>query len=386
MLYSNQLNNPTTLISHPNLQPFIKAFSPLLAELRLVGGAVRDHLLGLVVSDLDIAASLTPEQIINYCITNNIPYRDYGAKYGTVMVIVSHYAYEITSLRHDTAPDGRYTNVSFTNNWQEDASRRDFTINALYLDFEGNLHDYYDGIEDLALKKVRFIGDPRLRIAEDYLRIIRYARFMARFANPNINAIPKLESEAIRQALPKLAILSRERILSEFSKAMTKPGWLKMLDYCNKLGISQELFGNEFSLTPDFATERSSKTENTKIHSAAEGEFSEAYRWALALPAEKSKALADWPLPRTTKQALRYMANPLGKHVSFYRLRNEKLKLLELLHLHALSLNKPFSVESYDKLGQFNTTAQQLLERGVPTKNLNAELEKEFRKWLGIRE
>jgi len=151
---------------------------------RYVGGAVRDDLLDLPVSDVDLATRLQPQEVIERLEAARIKAVPTGIDHGTVTAVSDGHAYEVTTLRRDVATDGRRATVAFTAAWEEDAARRDFTINALSADpITGEVFDYFGGLEDLLAHHVRFIGDPLKRIAEDHLRILRYFRFHARFGS-----------------------------------------------------------------------------------------------------------------------------------------------------------------------------------------------------------
>ena len=149
--------------------------------LRFVGGAVRDALKGLSGFDLDLATDLSPDELVEACDEEGLKTIPIGIKYGTVGVLINDEVLEVTSLRKDVKTDGRHAEVEFTDNWEEDASRRDLTINAVYADEKGNVFDYYNGISDLENGIVRFIGSPTVRIKEDYLRILRFFRFYSMF-------------------------------------------------------------------------------------------------------------------------------------------------------------------------------------------------------------
>lgn len=189
----------------------------VLGHVRFVGGCVRDTLLGLPVSDIDIATSLAPETVLEYLREAKIKAIPTGLHHGTITAVLESGPVEITTLRRDVATDGRHATVAFTDDWREDAARRDFTINALYADpVSGEIFDYFDGIADLEAQRVRFIGDPYQRIAEDHLRILRYFRFLARFGNePDAEAL-----EACTRRAKDLMALSRERIREELLKLL----------------------------------------------------------------------------------------------------------------------------------------------------------------------
>lgn len=190
---------------------------------RYVGGAVRDDLLDLPVNDVDLATRLEPHEVVKRLEAARIKAVPTGIDHGTVTAVSEGHAYEVTTLRRDVSTDGRRATVAFTSDWQEDAARRDFTINALSADpSTGEVSDYFGGLDDLADRHVRFIGDPLTRIAEDHLRILRYFRFHARFGagEPDPAALDACTARA-----NDLMALSRERIADELLKllALTDP-------------------------------------------------------------------------------------------------------------------------------------------------------------------
>ena len=188
---------------------------------RFVGGAVRDLLLGLEVKDLDLATILTPYEVMRRCGAAGIRTVPTGIEHGTVTAVIVGQPVEITTLRSDVSTDGRRATVAFTDDWREDAQRRDFTINALYWDPDGRtLWDYFDGQQDLAEGRVRFIGEPLRRIAEDHLRILRFFRFQARFGQgePDAAALAACVARA-----NDLMALSRERIAGELLRILELP-------------------------------------------------------------------------------------------------------------------------------------------------------------------
>jgi poly(A) polymerase len=185
---------------------------------RYVGGAVRDDLLGLKVSDVDLATRLRPQQVVERLEAAGIKAVPTGIDHGTITAVSAGHPVEVTSLRRDLSTDGRHATVAYTDDWQEDAARRDFTINALSADpITGELYDYFGGLDDLAARRVRFIGEPLERIAEDHLRILRFFRFHARFGSgePDTAALA-----ACTRRANDLMALSRERIADELLKLL----------------------------------------------------------------------------------------------------------------------------------------------------------------------
>ena len=188
---------------------------------RYVGGAVRDELLHLPVNDVDLATRLKPEDVVARLEAVKIRAVPTGIDHGTITAVSSGHVVEVTSLRRDVSTDGRRATIAFTDDWQEDAARRDFTINALLADPRtGEIFDYFGGLDDLEGRRVRFIGDPYRRIAEDHLRILRFFRFHARFGSGDPDAAAL---DACTARANDLMALSRERIADELLKLLAVP-------------------------------------------------------------------------------------------------------------------------------------------------------------------
>jgi poly(A) polymerase len=188
----------------------------LKGEGRFVGGCVRNSLLNRPVDDFDIATPLMPQEVMALLKNEGWKVIPTGLAHGTVTAIADNISYEITTLRIDEKTDGRHADVAFTRSYPEDARRRDFTMNALYLDFEGQLYDYFGGIADLKAGVVRFIDDPVLRIHEDYLRILRFFRIFAYYGKQ----LDPQSATACCLLKENLASLSKERITKEFLKLL----------------------------------------------------------------------------------------------------------------------------------------------------------------------
>ena len=177
----NNLKNKTSI---EQIFKAIESYSDK-SEIMYVGGCVRKILNNEKVDDIDLATNLSPKEVIEVLKKNNIKFFETGIKHGTITAIIDEYKFEITSLRKDIKTDGRHADVIFTNDWKLDASRRDFTINSIYSDIQGNLFDPNDGKRDLEEGKIIFIGDPEKRVKEDYLRILRYIRFFLNYSKKN---------------------------------------------------------------------------------------------------------------------------------------------------------------------------------------------------------
>jgi poly(A) polymerase len=207
--------------SRAGMKRLLGALGADAGETRYVGGCVRDTLLGLEVSDVDLATRLTPEMVIERLGKAGIKAVPTGIAHGTVTAVIDGAPVEVTTLRRDVATDGRRAVIAYTEDWREDAARRDFTINALLADpRSGEIFDYFGGQDDLAARRVRFIGQPLSRIAEDHLRILRFFRFHARFGG---GAPDPAALDACAARANDLMALSRERIADELLKLLGLP-------------------------------------------------------------------------------------------------------------------------------------------------------------------
>ena len=209
------------------------------SEIRYVGGCVRKILNNEEIDDIDLAVNLNPTEVSEILKKNNIKFYSTGIEHGTVTALIDKKKFEITSLREDIVTDGRHAKVRFSSDWNKDASRRDFTINAVYADINGNLFDPFDGKKDIENGKVNFIGDPEKRIKEDYLRILRYIRFFLSYS--------KHEHEekiilAVKKNLDGVSQISSERLLDEFRKFFYSKGFLRLNDDSFSLEIIELIF------------------------------------------------------------------------------------------------------------------------------------------------
>jgi len=195
------------------------------SEVRYVGGCVRKILNNENYDDIDLATNLDPQQIKECLNANNIKFFETGIKHGTITATIEKQNFEITSLRKDIATDGRHAEVLFTKDWNEDSSRRDFTINSIYADIDGNIFDPNDGANDLKNGIVRFIGNPEKRIKEDYLRILRYLRFFSAYSLKDHQ--PEIK-KSIMQNISGVVGLSKERLLDEFKKIFKSGALFKL--------------------------------------------------------------------------------------------------------------------------------------------------------------
>lgn len=227
------------------IRPETKAvFAALKAggvDARAVGGAVRNALMGLPVKDVDIATPAVPAVVIRLAEAAGLRAIPTGLQHGTVTIVSDHVPYEVTTLRRDVETDGRHAKVSFTDDWAEDARRRDFTINALYCGADGKVFDPLGGYPDLAAKRVRFIGDAHERIREDYLRILRFFRFTAEYTSERPDGEGLLACVAEKSGLKRI---SGERIRAEMLRLLKAPNAVRTVAVMAESGILSEFIAH----------------------------------------------------------------------------------------------------------------------------------------------
>lgn len=231
------------------------------SNVRLVGGTVRDTLTGVKNTDVDLATPITPEHVIQLFQGAGIKVVPTGIEHGTVTVLINGIGYEITTLRRDISHDGRHAQVIFTDNWHEDAGRRDFTINAMSMDLSGHIYDYFGGKADLEAQVVRFVGNPEQRIREDYLRIFRYFRFLSYFPSPQIDSD---SLKACLDLIPMSGQISAERITKELLSTLSRPY------LCNTISVLLEHNLLQYYGLPTVPRDQSQKLK--------------AYKWVPELP------------------------------------------------------------------------------------------------------
>jgi len=233
-LEKQQRIDPQPWMVEPATLAVLRALAAGGAEARFVGGSVRDALLGLRIGDIDIATSASPERVIELLEKARIKVVPTGLDHGTVTAIVPPRHFEITTLRRDVETYGRRARVAFDADWAADAARRDFTINAMFLDPDGTIHDPVGGLPDLRARRIRFVGDPATRIAEDVLRLLRYYRFEARFGTGGGDTQARAACRAAAHLLPTL---SGERVQQELIKLLETPDPLAGLQMMQDDGV-----------------------------------------------------------------------------------------------------------------------------------------------------
>lgn len=275
---------------------------------RYVGGCVRDTLLAFAVSDLDLATRLTPEQVLERLSAAGIRSVPTGIEHGTVTALTGGGPVEVTTLRRDVSTDGRRATIAFTEDWREDAARRDFTINALSADpRSGEVFDYFEGLADLEQRRVRFIGDPLTRIAEDHLRILRFFRFHARFGADQVD---EAGLEACRARANDLMALSRERIADELLKLLAVPNPLASVRLMLDNGILNPVL-------PEIFTDASERLASLLQREDAAGVAPEGLRrLAALLPPDPEGAAAVAARLRLSKKALKRLVSAASRSSS----------------------------------------------------------------------
>ncbi|SFU84389.1 tRNA nucleotidyltransferase/poly(A) polymerase [Methylobacterium sp. 174MFSha1.1] len=228
------------VLARPRLARVLAALDAPGEETRLVGGAVRDALLGRPVADIDLATTLLPEAVVARAGAAGLKPVPTGIAHGTVTVVAEGEPFEVTTLREDIETDGRHAVVRFGRDFARDAARRDFTVNALSVTADGRVHDTVGGLDDLAGARVRFIGEARQRIREDYLRVLRFFRFHARYGAGDPDPEGLAAAIAARDGL---AQLSRERVRGELLKLLVAPGAPAVTAILSRTGLLQRLIG-----------------------------------------------------------------------------------------------------------------------------------------------
>jgi poly(A) polymerase len=235
---SKNLINLTTQTPAKRIFEALNTYSES-SEVRYVGGCVRKVIKKEIVDDIDLATNLVPSEVCDALKKQNINFYETGIQHGTITAIIDDHKYEITSLRKDVSTDGRHAKVEFSSDWNEDAARRDFTINSIYSDKDGNLFDPYNGKKDLESGNINFIGESENRIKEDYLRILRYVRFFINYSNQShdLNIIKK-----IKKNIGGVSKLSSERLLDEFKKLTRSNAFLKIFNDKISLELIEIIF------------------------------------------------------------------------------------------------------------------------------------------------
>ena len=312
------------------------------SEIRYVGGCVRKILNDEKFDDIDLATNLNPQEIKAALEKNRINYFETGLEYGTITARIGEKNFEITSLRKDIKTDGRHALVEFTKDWKEDSLRRDFSINSIYSDADGNLFDPNDGVKDLAEGVVRFIGNPEKRIKEDYLRILRYLRFFVNYSKKDHD--PEIK-KVIKQNIGGIINLSKERLIDEFKKLILSNGFLNIY----KDDFSQDLLLLIFPQLKNLNVFKKLNKYNKNI--LIKKDF--IFLVALLIVDETDNAeyfLYKYNVSKETKKRISFLKDFFTKHIDqntfsknnlekfFYY--NGKSNLIDLIDFYLLKFNK----------------------------------------------
>lgn len=236
---------PPRWLHEAGLQRLFAAIERAGGEARAVGGCVRDHVLSRSGGDIDLASSLLPEPLMQLADAEGWKAVPTGLSHGTVTLVLPERVVEVTTLRRDVTTDGRHAEVAFTTQFEEDAQRRDFTVNALYMDFRGIISDYVGGAEDIAARRIRFIGDAGTRIREDGLRMLRFFRFLATHGQPPAD---EAAMHAIAAQMRLLERLSGERIQQEMKKLLAAEDPSYALARMSMLAFGERLCGTPWQI------------------------------------------------------------------------------------------------------------------------------------------
>ncbi|GEP61976.1 CCA tRNA nucleotidyltransferase [Reyranella soli] len=299
---------------------------------RFVGGCVRDWVLDRPISDIDIAVDKAPETVTKVLEAADIKVVPTGLKHGTVTAIVKSRPFEITTLRRDVETDGRRAIVAFTDDWRTDAERRDFTFNALYAEPDGTIHDYFDGQVDLLAGRVRFIGDPEQRIAEDRLRVLRFFRFHARFGKPPFHG-PSFD--ACRRNAATVSGLSGERVAKELLRTLDAPGGADAFDAMLEAGVLDHWL-------PEYAGSTRLRALAAREGAAREEKADALRRLAAILPVDANATAIGKRLRLSTQDSVRLqlMLDP-GNAIDTTNLRASLYRLGTKLFIDRVLLDAP---------------------------------------------
>ena len=336
---------------------------------RFVGGCVRKHLSKEKIDDIDIATILTTDQIKEKFKDTNLKVIDTGVKHGTVTIVSENHKVELTTLRKDIKTDGRHAEVEYTDSWQQDSERRDFTINAIYMDINGKIYDPQMGTVDLKNKNIKFIGDPQKRIEEDYLRIVRFIRFKVMYDI----VVEPTTSDAIKQNLDGIQKISKERILIELLKILSLKNFLTI----NQSSNLREIFSMIF---PEFLyLNRLERLKKVYQYSKVNVDI----LLAVMLIDDKENHeyfIHKYNASNKTKETLEQF------YKNLINIKNDKEFLEKNLiknvylngknHLIALSLIN-FSINSKVKINDFTKTLNKILKIKVPIFPIDGEILKQ---------
>ena len=356
----------------------------------VVGGAIRNALLNREITDIDFATPLEPKTITEILNKENIKFIDVGINHGTVTAIINERKFEITTFRNDIFTDGRHAQVSFSNSLEEDALRRDFTINAMYLDKSGNLIDPTDGKKDLENRVVRFIGRPDERIKEDYLRILRYFRFLALFGDISPDAEVM---KTISANLDKLSVVSKERQWNELKSILTLTAPNNAISAMSEIGLLDDYF-NGIGINDAFVNliEIESKISFSidpilRLSTLIENSLDKANTIIKKLPLSKSESTDLLKLCTLNKKVVSYMSMKEVRYLLYLLGRDGFQK--QILVTWAKDANNKNEVnwrslyevaQSWEK-PSFALTAKDVINMGISQGPMVGDILKEVEDW-----
>ena len=356
----------------------------------VVGGAIRDALLNREITDIDFATPLEPKTITEILNKENIKFIDVGINHGTVTAIINERKFEITTFRNDIFTDGRHAQVSFSNSLEEDALRRDFTINAMYLDKGGNLIDPKDGKTDLENRVVRFIGNPDERIKEDYLRILRYFRFLALFGDISPDAEVM---KTISANLDKLSVVSKERQWNELKSILSLTAPNNAISAMSEIGLLDDYF-NGIGINDAFVNliEIESKISFSidpilRLSTLIENSLDKANTIIKKLPLSKSESTDLLKLCTLNKKVVSYMSMKEVRYLLYLLGRDGFQK--QILVNWAKDTNNKNEVnwrslyevaQSWEK-PSFALTAKDVINMGISQGPMVGDILKEVEDW-----
>ncbi len=374
-----------------------KIFNILNSEKRgqamFVGGCVRKYILNEKIDDIDIATTLTPNEIMERFENTDVKVKKTGIEHGTLTLIIRDQKFEITTLRKDVSTDGRHADVEFTDDWKEDSARRDFTINAIYLDQTGKIFDPMSGVNDLKNNKINFIGDPNIRIKEDYLRILRFIRFSIHYQSFEID---DQTQKAIKQNLDGITKLSKERVYSELEKIVKLKNFFKIFKNKFLIEIFKLIFPEFLHLERIKKFEKLNMTNHVEINSdlvfaSMLLDSSNNYKYFFHkynISNElKNNLNLYFKLLKEIKLNKDFFVKDLRKSIFFYG--RDQIK--KIFIINSIANKKKFSLQNNEILSKINNvlvpkfpvTGNDLLKKGVQRGNkIGDTLKKIERKWI----
>tara|TARA_A100001011_G_scaffold263738_1_gene272350 strand:+ start:575 stop:1780 length:1206 start_codon:yes stop_codon:yes gene_type:complete len=343
------------------------------AKVYFVGGCVRDTILGREIKDIDIATDALPSKVVELAQAAGLKVIKVGLKYGSVKVVVEQECFEVTTFRSDLVTDGRHPKVGFSQNILDDASRRDFTMNAIYMTIDGKIIDPLSGWEDLINGHVRFIGEPKKRIKEDYLRILRYFRFISTYVG-SVESVDYNSVKACTEAIPGLKTLSHNRVWEELQKILLAEDPYPVLQLMKGSNILDEILplANVGCLARFLKIENKVDLESTEINRLLALNINCARSWVKNFPLKKEKIewLKKILVILRDHSSLKVKGYKYGMNLTLASLALSKANSSEKIENNDLANIKQGSVK------KFPINASDLLEFFPPSRDLGVELKR----------